>query len=92
MFNPPLVEFFVWLYIETLFRRGGLRERIADIGTEDKEIFRRAYRVEEARAGLVNTVRIDLVKDFNRARTAGPVAHAASFLTAIQRFNIISPN
>ena len=70
MFNPPLVEFFVWLYIETLFRRGGLRERIADIRSKNKEIFSGGHRVEEARAGLVDTVRINLVKDFNRSRAA----------------------
>ena len=63
--NLPFVECTVGPNEETLLWRGGFCKRIADIRSKYKEVFSGSDRVEEVRAGLVDAVRVNLVKNFN---------------------------
>jgi hypothetical protein len=62
---PPFVKSPVGAYVEALFRRLCLSEGVTDIRTIDKEIFGGSNGIKEARAGLINTVRIGFVKDLD---------------------------
>ena len=61
---PPFVERAIRANVETLFWRRGLCERVTYVRTKNEKIFRCGHCIEEAGAGLVNTVSINFVKDF----------------------------
>jgi hypothetical protein len=62
---PPFMKGSVGAYVEALFWRWCLGEGIADVGTVDEEIFGGSNGIKEARAGLIDTVRIGFVENLD---------------------------
>ena len=63
--HPPFVEGTVWANVESLFWGRSLGKCVAHVRAEDKEIFRSSDSVEETGAGLIYTVGIYFVKNFD---------------------------
>jgi len=62
---PPFVKGPVGAHVESLFWRRCLSEGVTNVGTVDKEVFGGGNGIEEARAGLVDTVGICFVKNLD---------------------------
>jgi hypothetical protein len=62
---PPFVKSPVGAYVEALFRRWCLSKGVTDVRTVDKEIVGGSNGIKEARAGLIDTVRIGFVENLD---------------------------
>jgi hypothetical protein len=87
--DPPFIEGPIWLHVESLFRWWGFRKGITNISSIYNEVLRRGNCIEQARAGLVNTIGISFVKDLDGARAAGTIAHASHLLATIERLDVV---
>ena len=90
--DPPFVEDPIWLHVESLFRWRGFRKGITNISSIYNEVLCHGNPVEQAKAGLVNTIGISFVKDLDGARAAGTIAHASRLLATIKHLDVVGPD
>ncbi len=90
--DPPFVEGPIWSHVESLFKWRGFREGITNISSIYNEVLRHGNCVEQARAGLVNTIGISFIKDLDGAQVAGTITHASRLLATIKRLDVVGPD
>jgi hypothetical protein len=90
--DPPFMKCLVRSHIEALFWRWGLGEGIRYIGTKHKEVLTGWYCIKEMWAGLVDTVGVSLIKDFDRSWSWRTIADTACLLTSVKGLDTISPH
>ena len=62
------------------------------IGAKIKEVLTSGYCIKEVGIGLVITVSVSLIQNFNGAGTRGSIADTTRLFAAIERFNTIGPH
>ena len=91
-FIPPVLECTVRSEEEALFWWGGLTKCSTNIRTMDNQVFDCCNTIKQYATGVVDTVRICVIKDMNLSCTRRSITRTSCLLVTVFNFDVIGPH